>query len=88
MDNFTPVSALAGGVLFARPGPALTALSSLNTGVLVFVGAMIAGGAFARIAFQQDRVLSSVVEHFLHTEGATGSNPVAPTKFLRRISLG
>src|SRR5687768_7490996 len=26
------------------------------------------------------RVLSSAVEHFLHTEGATGSIPVAPTK--------
>ena len=28
-----------------------------------------------------DRVLSSAVEHFLHTEGATGSIPVAPTTF-------
>jgi hypothetical protein len=29
---------------------------------------------------QPDRVLSSAVEHFPHTEGATGSIPVAPTK--------
>ena len=33
------------------PGPALTALSTFNTEVFVFVAAMIAGGAFARIAF-------------------------------------
>src|ERR1051325_8299023 len=26
------------------------------------------------------RVLSSAVEHYLHTVGVTGSNPVAPTK--------
>ena len=33
------------------PGPALTALSTFNTEVFVFVAAMIGGGAFARIAF-------------------------------------
>jgi hypothetical protein len=26
------------------------------------------------------RAVSSVVEHFVHTEGVTGSNPVPPTK--------
>jgi uncharacterized membrane protein YedE/YeeE len=31
------------------PGPAVTALASLSTGTLVFVGAMIAGGILARI---------------------------------------
>jgi len=31
------------------PGPALTALSNLSAEVFVFVGAMIAGGVFARI---------------------------------------
>lgn len=31
------------------PGPALTALASLSADALVFVGAMIAGGVFARI---------------------------------------
>jgi uncharacterized protein len=33
------------------PGPALTALSTFNAEVLVFVAAMIAGGVFARIVF-------------------------------------
>jgi uncharacterized membrane protein YedE/YeeE len=32
------------------PGPALTALANLSAEVFVFVAAMIAGGAFARIA--------------------------------------
>jgi len=32
------------------PGPALTALSTFSAEVLVFVGAMIAGGVLARIA--------------------------------------
>jgi uncharacterized membrane protein YedE/YeeE len=32
------------------PGPALTALSTLSTDVLVFVAAMVGGGLFARIA--------------------------------------
>jgi uncharacterized membrane protein YedE/YeeE len=31
------------------PGPAVTALATLSTGTLVFVGAMIAGGFLARI---------------------------------------
>ena len=31
------------------PGPALTALANLSTEVFVFVAAMVAGGAFARI---------------------------------------
>ena len=31
------------------PGPALTALSNLSAEALVFVGAMVAGGLFARI---------------------------------------
>ena len=31
------------------PGPALTALATFSADVLVFVGAMIAGGVFARI---------------------------------------
>ena len=31
------------------PGPALTALPNLSAEVLVFVGAMVAGGVFARI---------------------------------------
>ena len=33
------------------PGPALTALSTFNAEVFVFVAAMIAGGVFARIVF-------------------------------------
>ena len=32
------------------PGPAVTALANLSSGVFVFVGAMIAGGILARIA--------------------------------------
>src|SRR2546423_15677770 len=31
----------------------------------------------------QKRALSSVVEHFLHTEGAAGSNPAARTSFIQ-----
>ncbi len=29
--------------------------------------------------------VSSVVEHFVHTEGVTGSSPVPPTMLVRRI---
>ncbi|HVJ11866.1 MAG TPA: hypothetical protein VNC62_09900 [Burkholderiales bacterium] len=69
MNNFTPVSALAGGVLIGlhrRPGALvgrgrgvhggrhgryLCDAAPFNAEVFVFVGAMIAGGVFARIVF-------------------------------------
>ena len=41
------------------------------------------------------RAISTVVAHFLHTEGVTGSNPVSPIRFypgfigiLRKYRLG
>ena len=36
------------------------------------------------------RAVGSVVEHFVHTEGVTGSNPVPPTTFLgsKRLPSG
>ena len=33
-------------------------------------------------SFKSDSAVSSVVEHFLDTEGVTGSNPVSRTIFL------
>jgi uncharacterized membrane protein YedE/YeeE len=40
---------LGWGIAGYCPGPAVTALSNLTAEVLVFVAAMVAGGAFARI---------------------------------------
>ena len=60
MDFKTRIDAplVAGAALFGVgwgiggycPGPALTALSTLSTDVLIFVAAMVGGGLFARIA--------------------------------------
>ena len=39
------------------------------------------------IALVCGRVLSSAVEHFLHTEGVAGSNPAARTIFVSIIGI-